>query len=66
MDTNGLKAVRHWMKEPKRLTIDPEYEKNTGPNLAEHPLWQILKRRREKKRLEATKDKRISEGGPQT
>lgn len=43
------------------MTIDPELERNTGPNLAEHPLWQVLKKRREKRAQEKARDKRLSE-----
>jgi hypothetical protein len=55
-------AVRHWMKDAKRSFIDPELERNTGPNLAEHPLWPELKKAKEKKRAEQIRDDRIAKG----
>jgi hypothetical protein len=58
--TDNLKAVRHWMKEPKRWRIDPELEKNTGPNLAEHPLWKAIQKTKAKKAAERARDRRVS------
>lgn len=54
------------MKEPKRWRIDPELEKNAGPNLAEHPLWKTMQKAKAKKAEERARDKRISEDAPES
>ncbi|KAF2424870.1 hypothetical protein EJ08DRAFT_652313 [Tothia fuscella] len=53
-------AVRYWMKDLGKRRVDPELEKNTGPNLAEHPLWKELKEVRRKKKEADARERRIS------
>jgi hypothetical protein len=50
------------MKDAKKTIIDPELERNTGPNLAEHPLWSLLKQSKQRRLEKERKDERIAKG----
>jgi hypothetical protein len=50
------------MKDAKKTTIDPELERNTGPNLAEHPLWSLLKQSKQRRLEKERKEERIGKG----